>query len=108
MTMKPSAPGRMKSGGRGVAMARFAAIVTGVGEVDRPIVDQTGIKGTVDYTLEWGKAIRSDGMAPNIEPDPDAPTFQESLKEQMGIKIVPQKGPQELFFVDHLERPSEN
>ena len=89
-------------------MARFAAIITGVGEVDRPIVDETGIKGTVDYSLEWGKGMRSDGLAPSIDPDPDAPTFQESLQEQMGIKMVAQKGPQELFSVDHLERPSEN
>lgn len=108
MGMKASAPGRMKNGGRDVAMARFAAIITGVGEVDRPIVDRTGIKGTVDFTLEWGKTYRGNGLTPDIQPDPDAPTFQEALEEQLGIKIVPQKGPQELFFIDHLERPSEN
>ena len=89
-------------------MARFAAIETGVGEVDRPMVDRTEIKGTVDYTLEWGKAYRSNGLTPNIEPDPDAPTFQEALKEQLGIKIVSQKAPQELFFIDHLEKPTAN
>ena len=32
--MKPSVPGRMKSGGRDVPMARIAAILTGVGDVD--------------------------------------------------------------------------
>lgn len=108
MTMKPSAAGRMKSGGRGVAMARFATIITGVGEVDRPMADQTGIEGTVDYTVEWGKEIRNNGPNPSVEPDPDAPTFKEALQEQMGIKMVPQMGPQELFFIDHLEKPSEN
>jgi uncharacterized protein (TIGR03435 family) len=106
--MKASAAGRMKLGGRGVSMMRFAEIETGVGEVDRPMVDETGIKGTVDYTLEWGKAYRGDGLTPDIKPDPDAPTFQEALKERLGIKMVSKKGPQELFFIDHLERPSEN
>jgi uncharacterized protein (TIGR03435 family) len=106
--MKASAPARMKDGGRDVAMTRFAAITTGVGEVDRPMVDETGIKGTVDYTLEWGKAYRGNGLTPDIQPDPNAPTFQEALKEQLGIKMVSKKGPQELFFIDHLERPSEN
>ena len=106
--MKASAPARMKDGGRDVAMTRFAAITTGVGEVDRPMVDETGIKGTVDYTLEWGKAYRGNGLTPDIQPDPDAPTFQEALKEQLGIKMVSKRGPQELFFIDHLERPSEN
>jgi uncharacterized protein (TIGR03435 family) len=89
-------------------MARFAAIITGVGEVDRPIVDQTGIKGNIDYTFEWAKAYRGNGFTPDIQPDPDAATFQEALKEQLGIKMVPKKGPQELFFIDHVEQPSPN
>jgi uncharacterized protein (TIGR03435 family) len=108
LRMKVSAPGLMKDGGRGVAMARFAAIITGVGEVDRPIVDQTGIKGNIDYTFEWAKAYRGNGFTPDIQPDPDAATFQEALKEQLGIKMVPKKGPQELFFIDHVEQPSPN
>lgn len=108
LRMKASAPGRMKLAGRGIAMARFAAIETGVGEVDRSMVDETGIKGTVDYTLEWGKTYRGNGLTPDIQPDPDAPTFQEALKEQLGIKMVSRKAPQELFFIDHLEQPSEN
>jgi uncharacterized protein (TIGR03435 family) len=108
MTMKPSASGRMKNGGRDVPIKRFAAILTGVGEVDRPIVDETGIKGTVDYSLEWAKAIHTSGLTPDSAPDPDAPSFQEALKEQMGIKLVSKKGPQELFFIDHIEKPSAN
>ena len=108
MRMKASAAGRMKLAGRGITMARFAAIETGVGEVDRPMVDETGIKGTVDYTLEWGKAYRGNGLTPDIQPDPDAPTFQEALKEQLGIKMVSKKGPQELFLIDHLQQPSAN
>lgn len=108
LRMKASAPGRMKNGGRDATMARFAAIETGVGEVDRPMVDETGIKGTVDYVFEWGKAYHGNGLTPDIQPDPDAPTFQEALKEQLGIKMVSQKAPQELFLIDHLEPPSAN
>jgi len=106
--MMPSKPGRMKSGGRDVPMARFSAILTGVGVVDRPMLDQTGIQGTVDYSMEWRKVVDQVARGAPLELDEDAPTFADALKEQLGIKMLPQKGPSELFLVDHIERPSEN
>ena len=107
--MKPSVPGRMRDGGRDVPLARFVAITpNGVGRVERPVVDQTGLAGTVDYTLEWQQA--AENVAPGLEfhPDETAPTFEEALKEQLGLKLVSQKGPIEFFVVDHIEHPSEN
>jgi uncharacterized protein (TIGR03435 family) len=106
--MMPSKPGRMKSGGRDVSIARFTAILTGVGVVDRPMLDKTGIQGTVDYSMEWRKVVDQVARGAPFELDEDAPTFADALKEQLGIKMLPQKGPSELFLVDHIERPSEN
>ncbi len=106
--LRPSKPGRMKDGGRDVSMARFAAIMTGVGVVERPMVDKTGIQGTVDYSLEWRKVVDQVARGSPLELDEDAPTFADALKEQLGIKMLPQKGPSELFIVDHIEKPSEN
>jgi uncharacterized protein (TIGR03435 family) len=106
--MSPSKPGRMKSGGRDVSMARFTAILTGVGVVDRPMVDRTGINGTVDYSLEWRKVADQVARGAPLELDEDAPTFTDALKEQLGIKMLSKKGPSELFFVDHIEKPSDN
>lgn len=104
----PSKTGRMKSGGRDVSMARLTAILTGVGVVDRPMLDNTGIQRTVDYSMDWRKV--ADQVAPGtpLELDEDAPTFADALKEQLRINMLPQKGPSELFLVDHIERPSEN
>jgi uncharacterized protein (TIGR03435 family) len=106
--MKPSVPGRMKSGGRDVPMSRFAAILTGVGVVDRPMVDQTGLQGTVDYSLEWMQVAANATFGAEFHPDESAPTFEEALKEQLGLKMVSQKGPVDFFVVDHLEHASEN
>jgi uncharacterized protein (TIGR03435 family) len=106
--MRPSKPGRMKSGGRDVSMARFTAIMTGVGVVDRPMLDKTGIQGTIDYSLEWRKVVDQVARGAPLELDEDAPTFVDALKEQLGIRMLPQKGPSELFVVDHIEKPSEN
>jgi uncharacterized protein (TIGR03435 family) len=107
-SMKPSKTGRMKSGGRDVSMALFTAILTGVGVLDRPMVDRTGIKGTVDYSLEWRKVADQVARGAPLELDEDAPTFADALKEQLGIKMRAEKGPSELFFVDHIEKPSDN
>jgi len=108
LSMKPSAPGRMKSGGRDVPMSRFAAILTGVGVVDRPMVDQTGLQGTVDYSLEWMQVAANVPFGAEFHPDESAPTFEQALKEQLGLKMVSQKGPIDFFVVDHVEHASEN
>ena len=89
-------------------MARFAAIITGVGVVDRPMIDQTGIKGNIDYSMEWRRVSIQLPPGATVEPDEDAPTFQQAMQEQLGIKMVSRKGPSELFFIDHVEKPSEN
>jgi uncharacterized protein (TIGR03435 family) len=44
----------------------------------------------------------------DFHPDESAPTFEEALKERLGIKMVSHKGPVDFFVVDHLEHPSEN
>jgi uncharacterized protein (TIGR03435 family) len=107
-SMKASKPGRMKSGGRDVSMARFTAIMTGVGVVDRPMVDQTGIQGNIDYSLEWRKVADQVARGAVLELDEDAPAFADALKEQLGIKMQLQKGPSELFLIDHIDKLTEN
>jgi uncharacterized protein (TIGR03435 family) len=108
VNMKPSAPGRMKDGGRDVPMSRFAAILTGVGVVDRPMMDQTGLQGTVDYSLEWIQVAANVPFGAEFHPDESAPTFEEALKQQLGIKMVSEKGSVDFFIVDHVEHASEN
>lgn len=108
LILKPSAPGRMRLGGRNVSMASFAAVETGVGEVDRPMVDETGLKKNVDYTLEWAKARGNMGAGARVDADESAPTFKEALQDQLGIKMVSKKGPVDIFVLDHIEHPSPN
>jgi uncharacterized protein (TIGR03435 family) len=106
--MVPSAPGRLKWGGRDVPMARIAATMTGVGVVDRPMIDETGIKGTIDYTLEWRLAAENLAPGQAFNPDESAPAFDQAMKEQLRIKMVSKKGPAEFFVIDHIEHPSAN
>jgi uncharacterized protein (TIGR03435 family) len=105
--MVPSAPGRSHGGGRDVPLTLIANNMCCSGAIDRPVVDETGIKGNVDYSIESGRAANGVPGADST-PDVPAPTFEEALKEQLGIKLVPTKAPVEFFVVDHVEHPSPN
>ena len=85
----------------------IADILTGPGNLGRPVLDKTGLTGTFDFTIEWTPELNG-LLPPDVEPDPSGPTFLEALKEQLGLKLDSQKGPVDVIVVDHVEHPSEN
>jgi uncharacterized protein (TIGR03435 family) len=82
------------------SMADFADGMQGF--LDRPVVDETGLKGKFDFTLEWTRdgAVNNDPKAP--------PGLFTAVQEQLGLKIEATKGPAEVLVIDHVERPSAN
>jgi uncharacterized protein (TIGR03435 family) len=76
-------------------------------EMDRPVVDKTGLSGTYDFKLEWAregyKINGSDPQGPGAET-----TFVEALKDQLGLKLVPGMGEVDVIVLNRIERPSEN
>jgi bla regulator protein BlaR1 len=101
-------------GGRDVTMETIAAaMIHGygslVGEVDRPVVDQTGLKGRYDYTLQLPPGTLSFSVAPPAPPaDPTGTPFLDALRKQLGLKLVSSKGPIRKLVIDHAEPPSAN
>jgi uncharacterized protein (TIGR03435 family) len=85
--------------------------------LDRPVIDRTGIQGAYDFTLEWTPAPNEGGpeaigLPPRAEPpratDSNRPSIFTALQEQLGLKLEPTKGPVDVLVIDHVERPSEN
>jgi uncharacterized protein (TIGR03435 family) len=72
--------------------------------VDRNVVDKTGLKGRYDLHLRW-TPNDSPNAAADSNPPPDIFT---ALQEQLGLKLVPSKGPVPTLVIDHIERPTEN
>jgi len=69
--------------------------------LSRNVVDKTGLTGNYDIDLKW--------TPDDQQGTPDAgPTLFTALEEQLGLKLVPAKGPVDTFVVDHVERPAEN
>ena len=72
----------------------------------RMVMDRTGLKGTYDFTLTWSEQSVASGAGP--ESGTDAPSLFTAVQEQLGLKLVPTKGPVEVIVVDSVERPSAN
>lgn len=111
--------------GRNVTMTEVAWSVPGMGVIDRPVVDRTGLAGKFDVKIRWkpdpatiggGQVILKKGSgagpapaAQSSEPEgDDAPSFIQALRDQLGLKLESTKSPVEMLVIDHLERPSEN
>ncbi len=77
----------------------------GMGAFDRVVVDQTGLRGNFDLTLEY---TPEGAPAPNAQAEEPALTFLEALKDQLGLKLESTTGFVDVLLVDHIEEPSPN
>jgi uncharacterized protein (TIGR03435 family) len=62
----------------------------------------------VDPVSSGGSWLLTSHQGASFNPDESTPTFNEALKELLGIKMVSKKGPMEFFVAAHVEHPSAN
>jgi uncharacterized protein (TIGR03435 family) len=108
--MTPSAPGRSRGGARNVSMELIASTLTeGVTGVDRPVLNRTGLTGKFDFALEFAPLYGA-GLPPtsNFRTDPAGPTFEQALKDQLGLRLEAQTAPVDVPVVDYVEQLSPN
>ena len=104
-----SAVGRVRTGGRMVTINAIGSELDNRPlEVDRPLLDRTSLNGTFDFSLEWTPNMNGASDSASYQTDPTGPTFQEALKDQLGLKLEPIAAPIDVFVVDHIEEPSPN
>jgi uncharacterized protein (TIGR03435 family) len=80
--------------------------------LDKPTVDQTGLKDRYDFDLKWA-SDDSQTYCPaapeRSRDDPSAPpSLYTAIQEQLGLKLVSTKAPVQVLVIDHVEKPSEN
>jgi uncharacterized protein (TIGR03435 family) len=92
--------------GNGVSPGQLILLLQQQPELgNRMVVDQTGLKGHYEVSLNW---TREGSAAADAGPTADAaaPTFFDALKEELGLQLVETKGPVEVIVIDHIEKPS--
>jgi len=76
---------------------------------DRPVIDKTGLTGYYDFTLTYLPELPPDFDKSNLPLEMLArPSIFDALRDQLGLKLEPQKGPVEYFVIDHVEKPEAN
>lgn len=72
---------------------------------DRPVIDRTGFTQGFEFiSLDNEGLVRSRKVN---DAGPSVSIYTE-VEEKWGLKLEPQKGPMDVWVVDHVERPSEN
>jgi bla regulator protein BlaR1 len=69
---------------------------------DRPVIDQTGLSGFFDFTLEWTPD------SPQPDPTASGPSIYIAIEQQLGLKLQPERAPVEFLVIDHAEKPMVN
>jgi uncharacterized protein (TIGR03435 family) len=86
--------------GKGIPLKSLISSLEGM--LERTIIDKTGLTGNkYEFMLKW---------TPEDKPqtDDNAPPLLTALQDQLGLRLVPSKGPVETLVIDHIEKPSPN
>ena len=105
-------PGKATMNASGMTMTQLVEMLAN--QVDRPIVDGTGLTGKYDFTLEFAPEMRNmpsmpmmAGGGPVTEGE-SAPSLFTAVQEQLGLKMQDAKDPVEMLIIDHMEKPDAN
>ncbi len=81
--------------------------------LDRPVVDQTNLKGRWNFNLKWTPdESQFSGMGIKVPPPTDAadapPPLFTAIQEEVGLKLDATRTSVPVLVVDHVEKPGEN
>ena len=96
-------------GSRNTTMEMLVDFVPALVQLDRPVVDQTGLKGKFDYEVNFTPPWKMPKeQTADKQLDLTGPTFFEGIKDQLGLKLKPARAPIQSLVIDHVEQPSPN
>ena len=105
---------------RFMSMGDLAVLLSGLPEMPRPVMDQTGLPDTYFIQLEYAHPRRAAALltaqdhswpdADSAPPPPSStgPSLFDALEKQLGLKLEPTRGPVDVLVIDHIEMPTEN
>lgn len=91
--------------GGDITMAQLVTLLSR--PLNEVVVDQTGLVGTFDVDLTWtpdqSPNITLPGAPPLPPIDPNGPSIFTAVQEQLGLKLIPTKGPVNVLVIDRRE-----
>ena len=100
---------------QGVSLSQLVFVLTG--PLGCPVLDQTGLAGKYDFTLQYSPdqgsspmSMRPEGGQQESAPAPDVsgPSLFTAVREQLGLRLIPATARVDGIVIDHVEKPSEN
>ena len=89
-----------------VPIARLVDLLAA--NLDRTVLDKTGLAGTYDLHLKWTPEDQQAGATQNGQSGDPEPDLFTALQEQLGLRLVAVKGPVSTLVVDQVAKPSPN
>jgi uncharacterized protein (TIGR03435 family) len=80
-------------------------------EMARAVIDNSGLKGRFDISLEWAPDthLDADSIGPAIAANgPDLPDIFTAIRDQLGLELKPARGKVEILVIDSAQKPSRN
>ena len=108
----PSGPGNWPV--HNATMEEVAGVMQA--HLDRPVVDQTGLKGRFDFQLQWTPDETTQFTplgAPGEPPKPPEraetqPDLFTAIQQQLGVKLESTRAETDVLVIHKVEKPSEN
>ncbi|HWF07573.1 MAG TPA: TIGR03435 family protein [Bryobacteraceae bacterium] len=88
------------------AMSNLTDLLAGA--VNRPVVDETGLNGTYDFTLNWTPDDPPAGPPEEYHAPADGPSLFTAITEQLGLRLESKRAPAPVFVIEKIETPGEN
>jgi uncharacterized protein (TIGR03435 family) len=104
MMMQQSGGGQGHAiGAQKTSLTEFTKILSM--QLGKNVVDKTGLTGQYDFNLQWFEAAAaSDGASQDTAPAA-GPSLFDAIQQQLGLKLVPEQGPEDVLVIDHVEWP---
>ncbi len=100
-------------------VSHLAELLSRIPGIGRLVLDQTGIQGNYDFVFQWKPEsehtsilARPGAAGPNsgaeMTNNVAGPSIFTALREQLGLKLKPEKVPVDIIVIDHIKPPTPN
>jgi uncharacterized protein (TIGR03435 family) len=88
-------------------IADLAKAMSWFEQIDRSVVDRSGLDGVFDITLDYAPYLSAADPGGDVSSSLPSTIFT-ALQEELGLKLEAQTGPVKVLVIDHMEQPSPN